>query len=258
MDVISKILAALHDAHLPPTYGFMNGVRVEEQPADAAVLQAWRSSGDPLGNHSWSHMNLNQHSLEEFEKDISQNEPMLGQQMKDEDWHWFRFPYLAEGDTPEKRAGIRTFLGQHGYKVAAVTMSFGDYLWNEPYARCKAKGDTAAMATLESSYLGAADANINYYGAMSHALFNRDIPYVLLMHVGAFDAEMLPKLLDLYRSRGFEYISLPDAERDIVYREDTDLSLPPDADTMEGMMSARHLPLPARTFSLPQFDAMCR
>jgi hypothetical protein len=30
---------------------------------------------------------------------------------------------------------------------------------------------------------------------MSEQLYNRDIPYVLLMHIGAFDARMLPRLL---------------------------------------------------------------
>jgi peptidoglycan/xylan/chitin deacetylase (PgdA/CDA1 family) len=100
-------------------------------------LEAWRKAGSPLGNHGWSHMNLNQHAIEEFESDVSKNEPLLSQWMDGQDWHWFRLPFLAEGDTPEKKAAIRTFLLQHGYKIAGVTMSFGDYRWNEPYARCR-------------------------------------------------------------------------------------------------------------------------
>jgi peptidoglycan/xylan/chitin deacetylase (PgdA/CDA1 family) len=191
MEVASKILGALHDAHLPPTYGFVNGVRIEEQPA-AAVLDAWRASGDPLGNHGWSHMNLNQHALDQFEADVNRNEPLLGPRMRDQDWHWFRFPFLAEGDTPEKRAGIRGFLLEQGYRTAGVTMSFGDYQWNEPYARCRAKGDNQAIASLESSYLAAADESISYSRGLSQTLYGRDIAYVLLMHIGAFDAECCP------------------------------------------------------------------
>jgi hypothetical protein len=52
--------------------------------------------------------------------------------MKHQDWRWFRFPFLAEGDTPGERAAIRSFLLRHGYKIAGVTMSFGDHQWNEP------------------------------------------------------------------------------------------------------------------------------
>jgi hypothetical protein len=55
-------------------------------------------------------MNLNQHSLAKFEADSSRNEPLLREWMKGEDWHWFRFPFLAEGDTPEKKRVIDTDL----------------------------------------------------------------------------------------------------------------------------------------------------
>ena len=258
MEVAAKILRALDDAHLPPTYGFVNGVRIEEQPADAAVLDAWRASGDPLGNHGWSHMNLDQHALEEFEADVNRNEPLLSSRMKDQDWHWLRFPFLAEGDTPGKRAGIRSFLLQHGYKIAGVTMSFGDYQWNEPYARCKAKGDNEAIASLESSYLAAADESIGYSRGLSQTLYGRDIPYVLLMHVGAFDAEMLPRLLGLYRSRGFQFVTLPEAERDKFYGQDTDLRLSPGPDSLEESIAERHLPLPRHALATPSLDTMCR
>ena len=258
LEVITKIVAALGDAHLPPTYGFVNAGRLERQPEEDAVLEKWYSAGNPLGNHSWSHMNLNQHSLEEFEQDVVHNEPALAKWMKNEDWRWFRYPFLAEGDTPAKRTGFRDFLRKRDYKIAGVTMSFGDYLWNEPYARCKAKGDAAAIAELEKSYLTAADESIEYSRNMSHALYQADIPYVLLMHVGAFDAEMLPRLLALYRARGFQFVTLPEAEHDDFYRNATDLSLATDPDTLEGAMNGRGLPLPRRTDFAGQLESVCR
>jgi lysophospholipase L1-like esterase len=258
LEIASKILAALRQARLPKIYGFVNGVRIEEQPSDVAVLQAWRAAGQSLGNHTWSHMNLNQHTLEEFEADTKGNEPLLSKWMRNKDWHWLRYPYLAEGETPEKRAGVRTFLGQHGYRIADVTMSFSDYLWNEPYARCVAKGDDKAIAELESSYLAAADQSIGYYRRLSQTLYGQDIPYVLLMHIGAFDAKMLPRLLDLYRSRGFQFVTLPEAERDEFYREDTDLSLPPGPDNLEGAMQQHHLPLPQHIPRQVDLDTICR
>jgi len=258
MEVITKIIAALREAHVPPVYGFVNEARVEEQPADAAVLQAWHAAGNPLANHTWSHMNLNQHTLEEFEQEVVRDEPVLAAAMKDEDWRWFRYPYLAEGDTPEKKTAFRNFLRERGYKIASVTMGFGDYLWNEPYARCKAKGNTTGIEMLEYSYLAAADEDADYFRSMSRTLYKRDIPYVLLMHVGAFDAEMLPRLLQLYRDKGFEFITLAEAERDEFYRDATDLELPPGPETLEGAMGARHLAPPARTDFAGQLDAACR
>ncbi len=258
VEIGRKLIAAMKDAHMPPVYGFVNGVQTEKEPLSTPMLKEWRDAGLPLGNHTWSHMNLNQRSLEDWEADVLKNEPLLTSLMGNQDWHWLRYPYLAEGDTAEKREGARKFLAEHGYKIAAVTMSFGDYLYNEPYARCVAKNDTAAIAQLEASYLTAADAEISYGRALSKALYGRDIPYVLLMHVGAFDARMLPRLLKLYREKGFSFVSLEDAEKDAFYKNDLDLSLPSSPDTLEEAMRARSLPLPVRPGPTVDLSKICQ
>jgi peptidoglycan/xylan/chitin deacetylase (PgdA/CDA1 family) len=236
----------------------VNGILVQQQPDSAGVLGAWLAAGNPLGNHTWSHMNLNQNSLGAFEDDISHNEQLLQLQTKDGDWHWFRFPYLAEGDTTEKSMGVRAFLAQRGYKIAGVTMSFGDYEWNEPYARCSAKKDLKEIGWLQHSYLEAADQDIRFRRNLSKTLYGKEIPYVLLMHIGAFDARMLPRLLDLYKRRGFEFISLEQAEADPFYKYDVDPKLLSAGDTLEAAANEKHVPLPPREDFSKKLDAVCR
>ena len=76
-------------------------------------------------------------------------------------------------------------------------------------------------------YLDSARENIAVSRDTARKLYGHDIPYVLLMHVSAMSAHMMPRLIQLYRAAGFRFVSLPDAERDPAYREYTDLSLPP-------------------------------
>ncbi len=254
----SKIIAAMKAAHMPPAYGFMNGGFAEKEPLSVPMLKEWRDAGLPLGNHTWSHMNLNQRSVADWEADVLQNEPLLKSYMKDGDWHWLRFPNLAEGDTLEKRRQARDFLQSHGYRIAGVTMSFADYLYNEPYARCMAKNDTAAVAQLEQAYLNAAETTIDYTRSMSKTLYDRDIPYVLLMHVGALDARLLPRLLELYRSKGFTFVTLEQAEQDPFYKNDLFQASGDTPDTLEGAMRARNLQLPARPALTVDLNAICR
>ena len=263
MDVVHDVLQALGDAHLPPTYGFVNGIHVEEQPKDREVLDAWRAAGNPLGNHTWSHMDLNKHSLEEFKADLTHNEPLLAEEMGtksgEDDWHWLRFPFLSEGDTPEKKAGVRQFLSTNGYRIAGVTMSFGDYLWNDPYARCSAKGDAAAISELEVTYLAAAREEALRQQALSKELYQREIPFVLLMHIGAFDAQMLPRLLAQYRAMGFSFITLQEAERDVFYKSDLHPEQPVGFANLASAAKAEHKTMPAG--AKPQsanLDGMCR
>lgn len=222
VEIGRKLIAAMKDAGVPSIYGFVNANALEREPASAPVLKEWRDAGFQIGNHAWSHMNLNDHSAADWEQDVLKDEEALKQYAGDGDWHWLRFPYLSEGDTQEKRVEVRKFLAGQGYKIAGVTMSFADYAYNEPYVRCAAKNDAAAIAQLETAYLDAAKGSAASSRAMARVLFGHDIPYVLLMHVGAFDARMLPRLLKLYKDEGFTFVTLQEAEKDPFYRVDVD------------------------------------
>lgn len=257
LDVAQKIISALREAGAPPIYGFVNGVRLEQEPASAPVLDAWRAAGFPLGNHTWSHPNLNALPVQDFEAEIARNEPLLTDKMGGADWRWFRYPFLAEGDHPDKRAAIRGFLAGRDYRVAAVTMSFADFAYNEPYARCMAKSDQATIARLEAAWLDGAARSLDTERTLSIALYGREIPFVLLMHIGAFDARMLPRLLELYRERGVRLVTLPQAERDPFYRTATDLRGPADPNSLEAAAAARGLPVPPSQ-DLSWLERACR
>jgi peptidoglycan/xylan/chitin deacetylase (PgdA/CDA1 family) len=258
VDVATRIIAALKAAHVPPVYGFVNGVQLEREPSSEPVLALWRKAGYPLGNHTWSHPSLDQLTAEAFEAEVVKNEPLLQQHMAGADWRWLRFPFLAEGNTPEKRAAVRAFLAARGYHIASVTMSFDDYAFNDTYARCAARDDRAAIAGMEAMYLKAAEESLAYSKALSQAALGREIPFVLLMHLGAFDARMLPRLLDLYRLHGVTFVSLPEAEADPFYARDRTAAPLPAALTLENAARAKGLPLPAKTWSPADLDALCR
>jgi peptidoglycan-N-acetylglucosamine deacetylase len=258
LQIADSILATLHDQHLPPVYGFVNAKKLEKVPADIAVLKAWRAAGQPLGSHTYSHPSLNDLTVAEFEADIAKDEPILSTLMAGEDWHWFRYPFLWEGDTLEKRHQVRAYLQQNGYRVAQVSLDFEDYLWNEPYARCVDKHDDKAIDSLRASYLATADQYITVFREVTHTLYGHDIPYVLLLHAGAFDAKMLPDLIALFRQRGFTFVTLPEAMKDPAYAEDPDIALKYGGAIQEQLAAARHIKLPPNTKPYKELEATCR
>lgn len=257
VQIAEQLLAALNAAGAPSVYGFVNAVQTEREPDSAAVLGLWRAGGHPLGNHTWSHLALSQSSLADWQADLIRNEPALEKQMPGQDWRWLRFPFLDEGDTPEKRDAVRQFLAQRHYRIASVTMSFDDWAWNEPYARCVAKGDAAAITALEDSYLQAAKDSFAYARTLSKTLYGKDIPYVLLMHEGALDARLMPRLLAFYRGQGARFITLDQAERHPFYAADYRPAPTPSALTLENAMAARGLPAPAKTWDVKALSAVC-
>jgi len=217
LDVAASIIETLQKYKAPPIYGFINARQIDARPADGEVLRLWRAAGFPLGNHAFSHMDLHVNTAEAFEQDVLANEPMLQSLMGDRDWHWFRYPYLREGDTSEKYHAVRAALGRHKYRVAQVTLDFSDYAYNGPYARCLAAKDTAAIEWLKRSYVERATASLTRGQDAARAIFGRDISHVMLLHIGGFQTVMLPRLLDLLNEKGFVLTTLEDAQKDEAY-----------------------------------------
>jgi peptidoglycan/xylan/chitin deacetylase (PgdA/CDA1 family) len=258
LDIAQSILTTLKREQMPPTYGFINGKRVDEDASSVDVLKAWRAAGQPLGNHTWAHEDFDKETPEQFEADAAKDEPLLKQLMGDEDWHWFRYPFLHEGDTVSKRRAARAWLAAQGYKIAEVNMDFEDALWNAPYARCVEKHDDAGIQWLHDSYLAVAGQYYGVFRQLSQIVYGRDVKYVLLMHVGAFDAKMLPELLALYRRKGVSFISLPSAIADPAYRDDPDIGEPTGGALLELMMQKKKLKFPPSSKPYKELDAICR
>lgn len=259
LEIASSVIRSLQAAHAPPSYGFVNAKSLEQEPSSVAVLEAWRAAQFPLGNHTFSHMDLSTNSAEGFEQDLIADESILKKYMGSEDWHWLRFPFLDEGDGLAKHRALQAFLEEHGYRVAEVTLSFGDYAYSVPYARCLAKSDQQGLGQLKQSYLDAAAKSLEQGRALSVELFGRDIKHVMLLHIGSIEAVMLPQLLELLKQRGFTLVTLAQAESDPAYSMHPD---PPDhwnGTFLEQMMRARHLATPKdSTDRLSKLDAVCR
>jgi peptidoglycan/xylan/chitin deacetylase (PgdA/CDA1 family) len=258
LDIANTLLATLKQERMPATYGFINGKRIEEDASSSSVLDAWRAAGQPLGNHTFTHGDLNKETPAEFAADVEKNEPLLKKLMGKDDWHWFRYPFLHEGESLAKRHAARQWLAEHGYRIAEVNMDFEDYLWNAPYARCMAKHDDASVQKLHDSYLAVADQYYGVFRQLSQLVYGRDVKYVLLLHVGAFDARMLPELLALYRSKGVRFIGLPEAIADPAYRDDPDIGEASGGAQLELMMQKKQIQFPKNSKPYQELANTCR
>jgi peptidoglycan/xylan/chitin deacetylase (PgdA/CDA1 family) len=232
---------------IPPSFGFINADKLERNPDGARALQLWIAAGHPLGNHTYSHLDFTKNSVADFQKEILRNEPaleLLTPPKAKSDWRWFRYPYLHEGDTLEKRRAVREFLRANGYQVAQTTIDWEDYLWNGAHARCVNRRDTAALEWLRTSYLAEAERWTRAQREFARLVWGRDINHVALLHLGSFSATILPELFDLLEREGFEIVTLEEAQSDPIYQSDPDIGSPGGGTLTEHMMQAKQIPWP--------------
>jgi len=245
VEVAGNTLAVLKMRHVPAAYGFVNAKKLEGNADAAAALKLW-ADAEPVGNHTYAHMDLNANPAEAFEREIEEDEPALELvAAKDANWHWFRYPFLREGETAEKRRAVRAYLQAHQYRVAQVTLDWEDYMWNSTYARCAAKNDSTSIAWLRSSYLETESAYLDLGREMAKLVFGHDINHVLLLHLGAFSSTILQDALDLLQKKGLELVTLDEAESDPAYATDPDAGSKYGGTLLEQWMEVKKIKYPA-------------
>jgi peptidoglycan-N-acetylglucosamine deacetylase len=246
-ELVQRVVQVLKHHHVPQVYGFVNAKRFEGDEDGAQALKLWVAAGERVGNHTYSHPDLNKMTSELFMADVYRNEPALELLSGAEEWRWFRYPFLREGDTLDKRRVVRAALKERGYRIAEVTLDYEDYLWNSPYARCVASHDTQSLRWLHSSYLAFAAEYIDADRQMAQLTLGRDPSHVLLLHLGAFSDTILPDLLALLREKGFRLVTLEEAQRDPLYQSDPDAGSRNGGTLLEQWMDARGIKYPAVT-----------
>lgn len=94
------------------------------------IIKSWDDSGHIIVNHTYSHwyFNSDKISLADYKNDVLRNEDLVKEYSNFK--KLFRFPYLKEGNTLEKRDGFRDFLKNNEYQNGYVTIDASDWFIN--------------------------------------------------------------------------------------------------------------------------------
>jgi len=222
MQRINHAIVSALRAHHAPAIGFVNEYKLQvagERDARAALLQTWLDAELTLGNHTYSHPDLQTTPLEKFEDDFIRGDvvtPVLmaaaGQTER-----YFRYPFLSTGPTPEVKAAFEAFLKQHGYTNAPITIDPNDWMFNDALGKAIEKKDKKLAAKTKDAYLEYVETVFGYFEGMSRNLFGREIAQILLLHDTELDAEELSAMLDKVEQRGYRFVTLDEALTDPAY-----------------------------------------
>ena len=214
----ASILHAL-DRHHAITTGFVIGERVQALPNGRDLLQMWIDHGHDLGNHTYSHGDLNDQSVQAFEGEVTRGESAFRPLLPSPRTLplYLRFPFNHAGDTAEKHTAVASLLAGRGYEVAVCTIENSDYVFANAYARALAAGGAGA-AMLRAEYLAHTAKIIDYFIGLHRMVFGRETAHVMLLHVNRLNADVLDALLELFEQRQFRFVSLKEAQSDPAYR----------------------------------------
>jgi peptidoglycan/xylan/chitin deacetylase (PgdA/CDA1 family) len=221
-----KLLSAVRK-HNVPAVGFVNegGLFVEGAgPGDVdgrtGLLRMWVDAGLELGNHTYSHRDLNTMPLDQFQADVLRGETVTRGLLKQkgQELRYFRHPFLHVGSDLKVRRAFEAFLSNHGYTVAPVTIDNDEFVYAAAYAKALRSGDTPLAMRIANDYLRYMDEVFTFFEDVSKRVTGREIPQILLLHANSLNADRFDALAEALRQRGYKFVSVAQALEDPVYR----------------------------------------
>ena len=211
-----RILDAL-DKHKIKADLFVCGMRVDS-PEGKQLLGTWNDAGHTLGNHSYSHMFLpsSKVTLAAYCDDIAKGEAVVSgyPQFKKR----FRYPFFKEGDTLEKRDGVRKFLADRGYIHGRATIDASDWAIDDRLTKRVAQDPKADLSKYRQFYLDHLWERAQFYDDLAIKALGRRPAHTILLHHRLLNALFLGDVLDMFQKRGWEPISAEKAYEERIYQ----------------------------------------
>jgi peptidoglycan-N-acetylglucosamine deacetylase len=211
----NKILAAF-DKHGITGALFVCGKRVDS-PAGKALLASWDARQHQIANHSYSHHYLpsKKMTFEAYRDDFLKVEPLISSLANFT--KLYRFPYLKEGNTVEKRDGMRAALKQKGYGQGYVTIDASDWYIDERLLEKLKTQPNVDLKPYRDFYLAHMWDRANHYNELSKKVFSKEPKHTLLLHHNLLNALFLDDLMTMFKQKGWRLISSKEAFTDPIF-----------------------------------------
>ncbi|MCF8259690.1 MAG: polysaccharide deacetylase family protein [Melioribacteraceae bacterium] len=206
-----------------PAVGFVNEGKIfmvgnrDELKID--VLKMWLDSGLELGNHTYSHADVNRVPFNEYRREILKGEiitrPLA--EKRGLKYEYFRHPYLRAGATQELKDSLNNFLSAQNYKIAPVTIDNSEWIFNAAYTKAFFESDSILMSKIGKEYVDYMIKKIGYYEDQSSKFFGREIKHILLVHANLLNSDYFDELASAILDVGYQFTTLDETLTDPVY-----------------------------------------
>lgn len=214
-DANLRILKAL-DGRSVRAALFVCGMRVDE-PEGSKLLSAWDQAGHMICNHSYSHLNYGgKTNYADFAVDFLKNEKIIEPYQNKK--LYFRYPFLKEGDTADKRDRFRALLKESNYRVGHVTIDTSDWYVDERYCDRLAKKPNASIQPYRDYLIAHLLDRASFYRQLALDVLGRDIRHTILLHYTTLNALVLPDVMAAFENAGWQWIDASLAYQDDVFR----------------------------------------
>lgn len=199
------------------TAGFLEGKTGD------TILNSWDQAGHKIGNHTYTHPYFHSPkiTLNDYKNEFLRCDSVI--QNFENYFKYFRFCYLKEGNTEEKRDGFREFLNENAYKNAHVSIDASDWYVDSRMIKKLDSINDPLTQKFKEYYVNHIFDRALYYDSLSTIITGRKINHVLLLHHNLTSALFLDDILNKFKKEGWDLIDIDKAYEDDFYNEKPDI-----------------------------------
>lgn len=205
-----RLIAELQRAGVGQAVFFANSIRDNSEGEQR--LRAYAAAGHLIANHSATHRSLNALGADAYLADVAEADAMLRPLPNFRPW--FRYPYLREGDTVEKRDAVRAGLSAMGYINGYVTIDTYDWYLDKLARDAAERGDALNMDALRDLYIEAMLGSANFHDQLARTHLGDSPRHIILLHENDLAALFIADLVEALRRDGWTIISADAAYAD--------------------------------------------
>ena len=212
----AAILAALRKHKDLKAALFVCGMRVDNEQGKKHLLD-WDKAGHLIGNHSYSHFFYPRAGFEKFSQDVLKGEAIISGLKNYR--KFFRFPYLKEGDTAEKRDQMRAFLNEKNYRMGYVTIDTSEWAIDARLRKRLNENPNADLTAYRDFYLEHIWERAQFYDQLTGKVVGKPVKHTLLIHHNLVAALFLDDLLQMFEKKGWKLINAECAFQDSIFKK---------------------------------------
>ena len=210
-DRIKIIVDKLSNLNIKQAMIFATGKNINRE-SGMERLKIYADNGHLIANHSYDHLDLNRVACKIFSNDILKNHEIIKSFPAFS--RFFRYPFLHEGKTTEKRDCIRNFLKEQSFRNGYVTVDNWDWYICRLMSDAKKEGKKINFRNLKKLYVDHMWSAIMFYDQVAVEYLGRSPKHILLMHDNDTTALFIDDLVKYIREKGWEIISPVKAYQD--------------------------------------------
>ncbi len=195
---------------------FVCGMRVDSAEG-GALLKAWSEGGHLLGNHSWSHRWFAGQKIPavDFAQEVDRVDTLI--RALPGYIRLFRFPFLKEGASGERRDALRQILAQRGYGNGTVTIDASDWYVDQRLRERLAQDPKADVNPYRDFYVRHVLERATFYRGLAREVVGRPIRHTLLLHHNLLNAMFLGDVVHALKKDGWTLIDADKAYQDPIH-----------------------------------------